>query len=210
MRVDPALILFAKSPVPGRVTTRLMPQLNAQQAAQVAKLLIEHTVQLAVSNWSGPITLHTWPDTNNEVLKNLSATHGLRLVPQRQGDLGQKMYGSISELTEQGVPAAVMGCDVPHCPGELLCEARELLIQGQNVIGPTIDGGYYLIGLQKAWPEIFKGILWGGDHVMQNTLQAARSCGVHFTLLAPLRDIDRFEDLQWIAEKMPELKSLIS
>lgn len=210
MRFDPTLILFAKSPVPGQVKTRLMPQLDARQAARVATLLIEHTVRLAVSNWSGPIALHTWPDTKHEVFKNLSATHGLRMVAQRQGDLGRKMYGSISELTEQGVPAAVMGCDVPHCPGDLLCEAHDLLRQGQNVIGPTIDGGYYLIGLQKVYPEIFKGIRWGGDHVLQNTLQAARGCGVHFTLLEPLRDIDRFEDLQCIAREMPDLQSLLS
>ena len=79
MRVDPALILFAKSPVPGRVKTRLMSQLNAQQAARVATLLIEHTVRLAVNSWPGPIALHTWPDTNHEVLKSLSDTHGLQI-----------------------------------------------------------------------------------------------------------------------------------
>ena len=89
-------------------------------------------------------------------------------------------------------------------------EAHDLLKQGQNVIGPTIDGGYYLIGLQKARPEIFKGIRWGSDSVMRDTLQAARGCGVHFTLLAPLRDIDRFKDLQQIAKEIPELQSWVS
>ena len=207
MEVNPTLVLFAKSPEPGRVKTRLMPKLDAQQATKVATLLIEHTVRLAVNSWPGPIALHTWPDTNHEVLKSLSDTHGLQLAAQKRGDLGQKMHGSISQFTEQGGPAAVMGCDVPHCPGELLGEAYGLLKQGQNVIGPTIDGGYYLIGLQKAWPEIFKEIQWGSDSVLRNTLRAAQRCGVHFTLLASLRDIDRFEDLQCVVEDVPELRS---
>ena len=210
MHDDPTLILFAKSPVPGRVKTRLMPELSAQQAADVATLLIKRTVQLAVSNWSGPIALHTYPDTEHEVFRDLSDTHGLRLAAQKQGDLGEKMCSAISELTERGIPAAVMGCDVPHCPGALLREAHELLQQGRNIIGPTVDGGYYLIGLQQAWPEIFSGIRWGSDHVMQNTLEAAQRCGIRFTLLARLRDIDRFEDLKWVAKDIPELRLWIN
>ena len=206
MHDDPTLILFAKSPVPGRVKTRLMPELSAQQAADVATFLIKRTVQLAVSNWSGSIALHTYPDTEHEVFRDLSDTHGLRLAAQKQGDLGEKMCSAISELTERGIPAAVMGCDVPHCPGALLRKAHELLQQGRNIIGPTVDGGYYLIGLQQAWPEIFSGIRWGSDHVMQNTLEAAQRCGIRFTLLARLRDIDRFEDLKWVAKDIPELK----
>ena len=206
---QPTLILFAKSPVPGRVKTRLMPELDEQQAAQVATFLIEHTVQLALNNWQGPVALHAWPDPDHVVFKSLSATHDLVLASQSQGDLGEKMYNALRVVTDEGLPAAIMGCDVPHCPGRLLKDACDLLHGGRDIIGPTSDGGYYLIGLQHPHAEIFKDVSWGSNSVMQRTLAAGRNCGVHFTQLASLQDIDRFEDLKRVVGFLPDLRKWI-
>lgn len=205
----PSLILFAKAPVPGQVKTRLMPELDAREAAQVAILLIEHTVRLALENWPGPVTLHAWPDPNHAVFKNLADAHGVALAQQSRGNLGEKMHNAISSLTRGGTPAALMGCDVPQCPGEVLREAYALLRQRCDIIGPTIDGGYYLIGLQQSHQGLFENMQWGSESVMESTLAAAQYCGIHFTCLPPLRDLDCFEDLTWAAKRMPALKKWV-
>lgn len=199
----PVLILFAKSPVPGRVKTRLMPELNASQAAEVATELIERTVRLAVENWPGRIKLQTWPDSGHALFKKLAVDHKLKLDIQGSGDLGAKMCAALGTFTDRGQPAAVMGSDVPHCPAENLRRAGKLLRQGKNIIGPSTDGGYYLIGLQRTLPEIFQGIQWGGQQVLSATLRTAEQHGIPFTRLRAVTDIDNFVDLQMLARKQP-------
>jgi len=207
--IEPALILFAKAPIPGRVKTRLMPDLTVQEAADVAAALIEHTVRLATTNWPGPVTLQAWPDTGHRVFQAVAARHGLSLAAQIAGDLGQKMNAALSAFTDRGAPAAVLGCDVPHCPGEVLRQAYDWLKQGQNVIGPSADGGYYLIGLQHTQPELFRDIPWGGDQVMYATLAMAEEHGLHFNRLPNLIDIDNFSDLEQAALQTPILRAWI-
>jgi rSAM/selenodomain-associated transferase 1 len=207
---SPALILFAKSPVPGRVKTRLMPELTARQAAEVAAELIQRTVRLAVENWPGPVRLQTWPDTRHAVFNNLAAANELALVRQSAGDLGRKMHSALATFTDRGVAAAVMGCDVPHCPAANLRRAHDLLAQGDNVIGPSRDGGYYLIGLQRTQPALFRGIAWGGDQVLPSTLRIAAGCGIRFTHLERVADIDSYEDLKTRANKDPYIQKWIN
>ncbi len=191
----PVLILFAKCPVPGRVKTRLMPQLSAEQAAQVATQLIEQSVHLAVQAWPGPVWLLTWPNTDHELFRALSRDTRIQLGNQSPGNLGEKMHNAMGKFTEKETAAAIMGCDVPHCPLDTLRTAGDLLQQGLNVIGPSTDGGYYFIGLQQCRSKLFEGIKWGGDNVLQATLAAARGLNIEFNQLPALRDIDSFEDL---------------
>lgn len=194
----PALVLFAKSPVPGKVKTRLQPELNADQAAQVAAQLIEQSVYLAVKAWPGPVWLYTWPNTDHELFRTLSENTRIRLGIQSTGDLGKKMTSAICEFTVTKTAVAVMGCDVPHCPLDTLQLAGNLLKQGQSVIGPSTDGGYYFIGLQQCHPELFTAIEWGSDRVLEATLAAAKNLNVDFYQLPALRDIDGFEDLKQV------------
>lgn len=192
----PALVLFAKSPVPGKVKTRLQPELNADQAAQVAAQLIEQSVHLAVKAWPGPVWLYTWPNTDHALFRTLSERTRIRLGLQSTGDLGKKMTNAIGKFTAKKTAAAVMGCDVPHCPLVTLKLAADLLEQGRYVIGPSTDGGYYFIGLQQCRPELFAGIEWGSGNVLEATLAAAKNLNIDFYQLPALRDIDDFEDLK--------------
>ena len=195
----PALILFAKCPVPGQVKTRLRPELSAEQAAQVAAQLIEQSVHLAVEAWPGPVWLFAWPNTEHALFRTLSANTRIQLGIQSTGDLGLKMTHAICQFTERETAAAVMGCDVPHCPLDTLHLAGDLLEQGQYVIGPSTDGGYYFIGLQQCRPELFTGMEWGSGNVLQSTLAAAHGLDIDFYQLPALRDIDSFEDLKHVA-----------
>lgn len=193
--MNPALVLFAKTPLPGAVKTRLMPELDANRAAAVAAGMIRDTVHLACARWRGVVQLSVWPETGHSLFDELRAQHDIRITLQAPGDLGRKMHLALSAWTARGIPAAVMGCDVPHLPPPALEQANRLLRQGRAVLGPARDGGYYLIGLTRACPALFRNMCWSNSAVLRQTLRAARGAGLAFTLLPVMRDIDTAADL---------------
>ena len=208
-RGAPALALMAKRPEPGRSKTRLMPELSARRASDAAASLIRETANLAVQAWPGPIHLLCWPDRHHEVFSEIARDTRIRTGVQAAGDLGAKMSQAICRLAARGHPAAVMGCDVPHCAPAQLRRAFELLSRGRSVFGPATDGGYYLIGLQDCLPELFLRHAWGGPDVARQTLQRAAALGIEFATLDAMRDIDDYRDLEAAANELPRLKNLL-
>lgn len=203
---QPDLILFAKQPRTGETKTRLMPVYTAEQAAEVAVSLIRATVELAVSSWPGDIYLYGAPDADHPLFHELAHEFSIKLAPQAEGDLGKKMLYALRDgIVRQG-SAAVLGCDVPHCGWEILDHANERLARGRNLLGPTDDGGYYFIGLQQAWVELFSDVQWGGCRVLSTTLKRAEEIGVEFELLTTLTDIDTAPDLWLAARKVEALR----
>lgn len=209
MSDDPALILFAKSPLPGKVKTRLAPEINSAQAAVIAAELIELSLGLVTRAWPGQIELHVWPDASHPLLLELGRRFGVAIRSQGEGDLGQKMLRSLSRFNARGRAAAVMGCDVPQCPPHVLADAYAALTRGDDVIGPCSDGGYYLIGLQRARPEFFVQIPWGERQVLRQTEVNAEAYGVCLQRLELLNDIDSYQDLKQAAELVPTLSRWI-
>lgn len=201
----PVLILFARKPVPGATKTRLMPEYDALQAAAVAETLIRETARLARAHWRGPIELSVWPDTGHALFDELCSRYGFALTRQAPGDLGRKMQAALSRWTARGIPAAVMGCDVPHLPPAVLIRANRLLRRRRAVLGPARDGGYYLIGLPRVFPLLFRGMPWGSDALLSKTLRVARSANLRFTLLPAFHDIDTADDLRRVSATLPRL-----
>lgn len=201
---DPTLILFAKAPEPGKVKTRLIPHCTATQAASVAAWLLEETLKLVCATWQGRVVVSIAGDTSNEKLVAITDKHDVEIVLQPNGDLGQRMRVSIEQF---GYPSAVMGCDAPHCLPITLSEAQNFLKQGQSVIAPSEDGGYYLIGLTRAMDNLFESIPWGTSQVYALTQQAAREHGYQLAELKALRDIDHWEDLCDLVKQKPEFKA---
>jgi uncharacterized protein len=206
---QPALLLFAKQPIAGEVKTRLLPQYSAAQAAEIAALLIEETVALAAANWPGPIYLSCTPDVGHPLFRDLAARFGVMLTAQTTGDLGARLQQALGFGIERHGAAAVLGCDVPHCEWEILDDANSALARGRNVLGPSEDGGYYLIGLCDRYPELFVDIDWGGPRVLAATLERAQAIGIEFTLLPMLRDIDTAADLWLVAKQYPVLRRFL-
>jgi rSAM/selenodomain-associated transferase 1 len=202
---NPALLLFARQPVPGEVKTRLAAHCGPERAAQVAAQLIRATVQLAAAHWPGAIYLYGAPDAGHPLFHELAKEFPLRLATQTPGDLGSKMHAALSEGIAHHGAAAVLGCDVPHCPPPVLVEAYEQLVRGRNILGPAEDGGYYLLGLTAPCAALFQGIVFGSDTVRRYTLARAAQAGVSFELLPALRDIDTWDDLLGAAPRLPAL-----
>lgn len=193
------LYLFAKAPRAGAVKTRMQPQLDAGVAAQLAARMLEDTAQNACANWPGEVALCVWPGVDEPVFARLAARHGIAVTAQTGADLGARMLHALARGIAGAGAAAVMGCDVPHCPGAVLARAHALLARGENPIGGCADGGFYLLGLQRAEPRLFAGVAWSGRAVLQTVRARAADAGVQLTDLPPLRDIDRYADLQWLA-----------
>lgn len=205
----PALLLFAKTPEPGRVKTRLVPPLTPRQAAAVAEWLIRRSVALASAHWPGPLEVHAWPDAGAPLWRELAAS-GLRVHRQAPGGLGAKMHRALKYAIARYGAAAVMGCDLPHCPPSVLRAAARTLAAGREVIGPAADGGYYLIGLTRPRAAPFTGLAWGTPWLYVRTLGRLRAGGRRPRVLPVLRDLDTWSDVQAVAADWPALGRAIA
>lgn len=207
MTVNIPLILFAKAPVEGKVKTRLTPKLTPQQAMRVAEVLLEETVKMTTAVWPGKVVLAVWPDKSHPFIAYLLETYNIECTLQVEGDLGTKMYHAIED---QGYPCVVMGCDVPHCDPKILNHAYEKLLDSEDVIGLTHDGGYYLLGLQASCPALFKSVDWGSATVSETTLAIAKQHKLSFQQLTILNDIDEYADLLEVSSQFPVLTRLLT
>lgn len=203
------LYLMAKAPVAGKVKTRMAPRLGPEQSAQLARLMLEQTVAAACRHWPGAVTLCVWPDPDHPVFTQLADKHDLAVTIQIEADLGARMMRALKQGIAHAGGAAVMGCDVPHCPEEILARAHAMLVGGENPLGPAADGGFYLLGLRRGDgagageasvdEALFSGIRWGGPAELDEVRARAMAAGLSFGELPTLRDIDRYPDLEWLA-----------
>ena len=208
---EPVLILFAKKPIAGKVKTRLCPPLSSDQAQQVAIQLIKLSVETASAHWPGDIELCVWPDTEDEFLIGLSKQYDIELSTQVSGDLGRKMQVAMAKKVNMGHKAMVIGVDVPQCSAENLMTAYTALKYDKNVIGPTVDGGYYCIGVNNPDATMFDNVHWGSEMAYAQTLSSCARAGIKFdTILQCLNDLDNYEDLQTISKHIPQLSAWIN
>ena len=207
---NPELILFARQPIPGRVMPRLQPALSPQRAADIAAYMIRATATLAVENWPGEVHLYGDPDAECVLFRELATTLHVLLAPQAYGDHGQRLGAALQQGIARRGAAAVMDCDVPHCGDEMLERAHDALARGRNVIGPTMDGGYYLLGLQQYTPELFCGVAWDGDQILEQTLARAQAVGIEFEMLSRLRNVETLADLAAVAQGYAGLQAFLA
>jgi hypothetical protein len=123
---------------------------------------------------------------------------GTDLIYQNQidGDLGARMTAAFQNCFNSGIDkVAIIGTDCPDLKPEILVSAFDELSQHDLVLGPAKDGGYYLIGLRRAIPELFGSIKWGTDEVFVKTRAIAQNLDLSIAYLPTLADIDRPDDL---------------
>jgi hypothetical protein len=201
---DAAIALFAKTPVPGRVKTRLAPPLGPVQAAHVARALLDLTLASIVpavpARWT--LFLDGPPD---EALRAAARECGLDIEPQAAGDLGERLAAAFDVLRSRGAARTLaIGADSPTLDPARVREAIESLDDADVVLGPTEDGGYYLVGVRDARREIFRDIPWSTDAVLATTLDRARESRLTVRILAAWYDVDGPEDLRRLREELAE------
>ncbi|MEH1893860.1 MULTISPECIES: TIGR04282 family arsenosugar biosynthesis glycosyltransferase [unclassified Nostoc] len=191
------LIIFTRYPEPGKTKTRLIPALGNLGAANLQREMTEHTI-FQVQELQKKIAISMEVQFAGGNLQLMQDWLGLDLVyhSQGEGDLGSRMARSLFDAFESGADKIIIiGTDCPGVNAQILTTAFEKLHSFDLVLGPALDGGYYLIGLCQPIPELFANIEWGTAQVFQKTLEIARNINLSHVNLSPLADIDRPEDL---------------
>jgi uncharacterized protein len=188
-----ALAVIAKEPVAGLAKTRLAPTLGEVGAARAAAAMLADTLAAVRASGADPWLCFT-PAEARERLGRLAP--GFGLLAQGGGDLGDRLAACLGDLLEAGADrVAIVGADTPHVPLATYRRAFALLDEADVVLGPALDGGYYLVAAKAAQPELFVGITMGTETVLSETLVRAAAAELRVALLPPLRDLDRVEDL---------------
>lgn len=196
------VIVFGRYPVPGQTKTRLIPSLGSAGAAELQRELTEKVLR-TLQDSSVPISLDRVFCYEGGERKQIDRwlNTSLQMWPQGVGDLGQRMRSAILYAFEQGYQRVVlMGTDVWGFQGKHLLLAFEAFEAHEVVLGPSHDGGYWLIGL-SSFHEIFWDIDWGTEWVLAQTMSRISRLGLNVCQLDPLPDIDECEDVtRWIPE----------
>ncbi len=201
-----ALVIFAKAPVPGQVKTRLCPPLTPDEAATLHGSFVLDTLErtkLAATKWKWSVDryLACAPSAAHVFFRILEERYGVQVIDQAGSDLGERMSRACESMFARGYGRVVMiGTDVPTVPIDHFVQALAQLESHDLVLGPALDGGYYLIGLKRMLPELFTGIPWSTNQVLKLTQEKASSLGLLTMLIPSWRDVDTLEDLQAISE----------
>jgi rSAM/selenodomain-associated transferase 1 len=188
-----ALAVIAKEPVAGLAKTRLVPALGETGAAKAATAMLTDTLAAVRASGADPWLCFT-PARARERLQRLAP--GFGLLAQAAGDLGDRLAACLADLLAAGADrVAIVGADTPHVPQASYRRAFALLDEADVVLGPALDGGYYLVAAKATRPELFVGIPMGTEVVLTETLARAARADLAVALLPQLRDLDRVEDL---------------
>jgi rSAM/selenodomain-associated transferase 1 len=199
---DSALIIFAKAPIPGQVKTRLCPPLTPDEAASLHGSVVLDMLERSRNASALDRFVACAPSPDHVFFKILEERHGVRLIAQTGDDLGDRMARAFADVFALGYrQVLVIGTDLPTLPGSVFGEAVTVLAAHDVVLGPALDGGYYLIGLRKPSPGLFAGIPWSTDRVLPLTQQKAAALGLSIALLPVRRDIDTVDDLMAVIEE---------
>jgi uncharacterized protein len=188
------IAILAKTPIPGRVKTRLAMLLGTEGAATLHERLVARTVETATAAAIGPVTLWVTPDEQHKLFQDLAQKFPITIARQPDGDLGSRMHAAI---TEANAPTLVIGSDCPALTPAHLRDAAEVLRSGSEaVVYPAEDGGYVLIGLMRPVPGLFSGMTWSTDTVMVETRNRLRHLGLIWREPVQLWDVDRATDVR--------------
>ncbi len=201
------LIVFGRYPRVGMTKTRLIPALGPAGAAALQKRLAEKTVATArqAAMRIGARLVFCHDGGNAHQLCQWLGGRPIRYLAQTTGDLGRRMHLAMQRAFDVGARRVVLvGTDIPGLTTELLEEAFSALHESHLVFGPSIDGGYWLVGMAKP-ANIFADIVWSRPDVLERSLALARKKGMTSHMLAPLNDLDTPDDLarEWGSDHVP-------
>ncbi len=189
---ESVVLIFARTPEPGKVKTRLAADIGDERALSIYERLLEHTCDTVLRS-GYPTKVYVSGDIPEH--DNWSRA-GFARYPQSSGTLGERMHAAFSDAFRDGIRAVVIiGTDCPGLKPSHLHDAFKRLETSEAVVGPAEDGGYVLLGLTSPIRRIFENKHWSTDTVLRATLADFRALEMSYTLLEPLRDVDTVEDL---------------
>lgn len=188
-----ALIIFVRHPELGKVKTRLARSIGDEKALQVYQLLLQHTFEI-----TNKVACYKYVHYAGDVVADdLWAAPGYRKRAQQGDGLGERMSAAFETLLAEGYEKVlIIGSDCYQLNTVIINQAIASLDQYDTVLGPTFDGGYYLLGMKQTIPQLFAGKAWSTDTVAQDTIRDLETLNLSCYLLPKLHDVDEAEDLE--------------
>ena len=182
--------IFAEPPIAAAVTTQLVPELGAERAAELAEAFLEDTVAMVRTlSWAECIIAAT------EAFER-SYFKPEEVWLQSEGDMGERLEKVLRLALKRKPIVLAIGADSPGLPGAYLQSARDALQRADAVLGPSADGGFYLIGLKDCPVGMLEGIQWSHSTTLAATTHKLEQFGMKTVLTNPWFDIDSHEDLE--------------
>ncbi len=208
--------LFAKFWEPGKVKTRLAKTVGPIAASRIYRLFLQHLIdEFSTNTLQAKVELNLVFSPADSGHKFSEIAPDWNLMPQSGGDLGQRMEACFRDLlsraldpetgtskSNRAATVVIIGSDTPDLSSEAIVAAHEILLDHDVVIGPSTDGGYYLIGVRNKMEDtdrltrLFEGISWSTPSVFAQTVDRIENCGASYSLLEPMNDIDELDDLR--------------
>lgn len=186
------LIIFVKNPRLGKVKSRLARSIGDEKALEVYLKLLEKTHNCAIEISVDKRVYYSDDLDNNDLWENDLFQKRIQFGK----DLGERMYNAINtSFSDSYEKVCLIGTDIPHLRSDIIDEAFSKLNDADIVLGPSKDGGYYLIGMKAAHSKLFKNILWSTSQVLFQTQHNAEKLNLKVGLLQELNDIDTLEDI---------------
>lgn len=194
---DEHVIIFVKNPVPGTVKTRIARTVGDEQATAVYRHLLRHTQTIAGQLTAQPVVYY------GDFVNPDDGWNGYPKYLQTGDDLGQRMLHAFREQFAAGATRVVIiGSDCPYISPAHIGQAFDALRDHDVVIGPALDGGYYLLGLREPLAFVFENKPWSQPDLLTITLAELTQKKISYTLLEPLSDIDEWADYEaWQGNK---------
>jgi len=188
-----ALAIMTKVPRPGEVKTRLSPPLTPEEAAALNRCFLQDTAAAVSQAGPGARGIGCYTPIGMEGAYRDILPPDFQLIAQRPGTFGERLAGATADLLAVGFTAVcLIDSDSPTIPASFFARAVQILSMPHNsvVLGPSDDGGYYLIGMKKLHRALFEDIAWSTDQVLDQTRRKAHKLGLEVRLLPAGYDVD--------------------
>jgi len=194
-----AVVLMSRAPIPGKTKTRLESHLKKEECAELHKAFLKDInakfLNLKNENTRIDLYLSFTPKKAESSFLGLISSDFTR-IPQIGSNLGEKMYNALNDAYQlSNLSVIITGSDLPLLDIEIFTEAFAGLKERDLVIGPSADGGYYLIGMKKPQKFLFDSGNWGNSNVLQQTIKAVSSHNLKTHFLPEASDVDTFKEL---------------
>ena len=194
MERSSALIIFVRNPVLGKVKTRLAQALGAEKALAIYKKLLQHTHDIVIGVEADKFLYYADYINHEDIWENDVFKKELQLGIE----LGERMKNSIGNLFDKGyAKVGIIGSDCYDLTSDIIQEGIAQLDKHDVVVGPAKDGGYYFIGMNSYFSELFEGKKWSTETVLEDTIEQLKQMDVTYSKLPVLSDIDQAEDINF-------------
>lgn len=193
------LIIFAREPEKGKVKTRLQAVLTQEQSLRLYKCFLKDAVETA-RTIDCDRRIIAWTSSGDQPRGLRRMAPEFEFYEQRGNGLGDRMYNALRTFCASHTATVITGSDSPGLPGMYISDAFTALKKNDLVLGPTRDGGYYLIGVRKPCLHLFSDVKWSSPDVLRCTLENARALGKRTAMMPRWFDVDTPEDLERLRE----------